>query len=231
MIDYGSFLSWPIVDGGYYETQASIITQFSPSDMFYGSKSASPAAVGATHPSVRGPGYPVLPDSGRSKLWFTYEELKDITNGFSSENLLGEGGFGCVYRGCLPDGRMVAVKQLKVGSGQGDREFKAEVEIISRVHHRHLVSLVGYCIDEHQRLLVYEYLPNKTLEYHLHGNLIQAEFCFIATHLVFFFLGLKILTSAQCLLIRKGLACYGMVKKSENCCWLRPWTGIFTSRL
>lgn len=139
------------------------------SDMFHGSKSVSPA-IGTAYPSFRGPGYPVLTDSGGSKSWFTYEELKDITNGFSSENLLGEGGFGCVYKGCLPDGRMVAVKQLKLGSGQGDREFKAEVEIISRVHHRHLVSLVGYCIEEHQRLLVYEYLPNKTLEYHLHGK-------------------------------------------------------------
>jgi len=130
-------------------------------------------ALANTYPSFRGPGnHAMLPESGGSKLSFTYEELKDITNGFSSENLLGEGGFGCVYKGCLPDGRLVAVKQLKVGSGQGEKEFRAEVEIISRVHHRHLVSLVGYCLDEHQRLLVYEYLPNKTLEYHLHGNVI-----------------------------------------------------------
>lgn len=101
---------------------------------------------------------------------FSYEELMEITNGFSSQNVLGEGGFGCVYKGLLPDGKEVAVKQLKAGSGQGEREFKAEVEIISRVHHRHLVSLVGYCISEHQRLLVYEYVPNKTLEHHLHGK-------------------------------------------------------------
>ncbi|KAE8654992.1 Proline-rich receptor-like protein kinase PERK12 [Hibiscus syriacus] len=60
------------------------------------------------------------------------------------------GGFGCVYKGILTDGREVAVKQLKIGGGQGEREFRAEVEIISRVHHRHLVSLVGYCISEHQ---------------------------------------------------------------------------------
>lgn len=101
---------------------------------------------------------------------FSYEELMEITNGFSSQNVLGEGGFGCVYKGLLPDGKEVAVKQLKAGSGQGEREFKAEVEIISRVHHRHLVSLVGYCISEHQRLLIYEYVPNKTLEHHLHGK-------------------------------------------------------------
>ncbi|KAK4393408.1 Proline-rich receptor-like protein kinase PERK8 [Sesamum angolense] len=82
----------------------------------------------------------------------------------------GEGGFGCVYKGVLVDGREVAVKQLKDGGGQGEREFRAEVEIISRIHHRHLVSLVGYCISEKQRLLVYDYVPNNTLHYHLHGE-------------------------------------------------------------
>ncbi|KAK6927989.1 Serine-threonine/tyrosine-protein kinase, catalytic domain [Dillenia turbinata] len=106
---------------------------------------------------------------GNLRSWFTYEELANATNGFSAHNLLGEGGFGCVYKGLLVDGREVAVKQLKVGGGQGEREFRAEVEIISRVHHRHLVSLVGYCISEHQRLLVYEFVQNNTLHYHLHG--------------------------------------------------------------
>ncbi|KAL0430061.1 UNVERIFIED_CONTAM: Proline-rich receptor-like protein kinase PERK9 [Sesamum radiatum] len=88
----------------------------------------------------------------------------------SAQNLLGEGGFGSVYKGRLADGREVAVKQLKIGGGQGDREFRSEVEIISRVHHRHLVSLVGYCISEDRRLLVYDYLPNNTLYFHLHGE-------------------------------------------------------------
>ncbi|KAJ6421469.1 hypothetical protein OIU84_028780 [Salix udensis] len=105
-----------------------------------------------------------------SRSWFTYEELVQATNGFSAQNLLGEGGFGCVYKGALDDGREVAVKQLNIGGSQGEREFRAEVEIIGRVHHRHLVSLVGYCISEHQRLLVYDYLPNDTLYYHLHGE-------------------------------------------------------------
>lgn len=108
---------------------------------------------------------------GSLTLCFTYEELLDCTNGFSHDSLLGKGGFGCVYKGCLPDKREVAVKQLKVGGAQGEREFRAEVEIISRVHHRHLVSLVGYCISENQRLLVYDYVPNNTLYHHLHGKL------------------------------------------------------------
>ncbi|KAF8103875.1 hypothetical protein N665_0183s0051 [Sinapis alba] len=106
---------------------------------------------------------------GHSKELFSYEELVKATNGFSDENLLGEGGFGCVYKGVLPDGRVVAVKQLKIGGGQGDREFKAEVETISRVHHRHLLSLVGYCISENRRLLIYDYVPNNNLYFHLHA--------------------------------------------------------------
>ncbi|XP_073132540.1 proline-rich receptor-like protein kinase PERK15 [Henckelia pumila] len=107
---------------------------------------------------------------GFSKSTFTYEELSMATDGFSTANLLGQGGFGYVHRGVLPNGKEVAVKQLKAGSGQGEREFQAEVEIISRVHHKHLVSLVGYCITGSQRMLVYEFVQNNTLEFHLHGN-------------------------------------------------------------
>ncbi|KVH93902.1 Protein kinase, ATP binding site-containing protein [Cynara cardunculus var. scolymus] len=86
---------------------------------------------------------------GFSKSTFTYEELAMATDGFSEANLLGQGGFGYVHRGVLPNGKEVAVKQLKTGSGQGEREFQAEVEIISRVHHKHLVSLVGYLAPEY----------------------------------------------------------------------------------
>lgn len=100
---------------------------------------------------------------------FTYDELAVATNGFSESNLLGQGGFGYVHKGVLRSGQEVAVKQLKAESQQGEREFQAEVETISRVHHKHLVSLVGYCITGDQRLLVYEFVPNKTLEFHLHG--------------------------------------------------------------
>lgn len=107
---------------------------------------------------------------GSSQITFTYEELLMATNGFSNANLLGQGGFGYVHKGVLPNGKVVAIKQLKAGSGQGEREFQAEIEVISRVHHRHLVSLVGYCISGAQRMLIYEFVPNDTLEFHLHGN-------------------------------------------------------------
>lgn len=120
------------------------------------------------------PGYAL----GFSKSTFSYEELALATDGFSDANLLGQGGFGYVHKGVLPNGKEVAVKHLKAGSGQGEREFQAEVEIISRVHHKHLVSLVGYCMAGAQRMLVYEFVPNNTLEFHLHGMCFFSSFCF-----------------------------------------------------
>ncbi|KAK9078312.1 hypothetical protein SSX86_002369 [Deinandra increscens subsp. villosa] len=107
---------------------------------------------------------------GNSKTIFTYEELANAAEGFSQTNLLGQGGFGYVHKGILPNGEEVAIKQLKVGSGQGEREFQAEVATISRVHHKNLVSLVGYCTSGLQRMLVYEFVSNNTLEFHLHGE-------------------------------------------------------------
>ncbi|KAM4074514.1 hypothetical protein ACJW30_10G099300 [Castanea mollissima] len=107
---------------------------------------------------------------GFSCVVFTYDQLMVATNGFSEANLLGQGGFGYVHKGVLPGGQEVAVKQLKIDSHQGEREFQAEVETISRVHHKHLVSLVGYCITGVERLLVYEFVSNKTLAFHLHGE-------------------------------------------------------------
>ncbi|KAK7346441.1 hypothetical protein VNO80_20960 [Phaseolus coccineus] len=101
---------------------------------------------------------------------FTYEELAAATKGFANDQIIGQGGFGYVHKGVLPNGKEVAVKSLKAGSGQGEREFQAEIDIISRVHHRHLVSLVGYSICGGQRMLVYEFVPNSTLEHHLHGK-------------------------------------------------------------
>ncbi|KAL3844841.1 hypothetical protein ACJIZ3_002244 [Penstemon smallii] len=131
---------------------------------------APPQASNSGDYSSSQSGQPVSPNMVGSKSQFSYEELAAATAGFAQANLLGQGGFGFVHKGVLADGKEVAVKSLKSGSGQGEREFQAEVEIISRVHHRHLVSLVGYCIADQQRMLVYEYVNNKTLEYHLHGK-------------------------------------------------------------
>ncbi|KAJ3694556.1 hypothetical protein LUZ60_010036 [Juncus effusus] len=115
-------------------------------------------------------GDPPIDHHGPTKGTFTYQELLHATNGFADSNLLGQGGFGYVHKGVLPNGKEIAVKQLKSGSGQGEKEFQAEVDIIGRVHHKHLVSLVGYCMSDEKRLLVYEFVPNSTLEFHLLGK-------------------------------------------------------------
>uniref|UniRef100_A0A0E0PJP3 non-specific serine/threonine protein kinase n=1 Tax=Oryza rufipogon TaxID=4529 RepID=A0A0E0PJP3_ORYRU len=95
---------------------------------------------------------------------FSSAELKLATNNFSSQNILGEGGYGPVYKGKLPDGKVVAVKQLSESSHQGKSQFVTEVATISAVQHRNLVKLHGCCIDSKSPLLVYEYLENGSLD-------------------------------------------------------------------
>lgn len=103
--------------------------------------------------------------------WYTLRELEAATNSFSDINVLGEGGYGIVYWGQLPDGTRIAVKNLLNNRGQAEREFKIEVEAIGRVRHKNLVRLIGYCMEGSQRMLVYEYIDNGNLEQWLHGQL------------------------------------------------------------
>ncbi|KAG8364015.1 hypothetical protein BUALT_Bualt19G0082300 [Buddleja alternifolia] len=100
---------------------------------------------------------------------FSFEELKRCTNNFSETNHVGTGGYGKVYRGTLPDGQLVAIKRAQQGSPQGILEFKTEIELLSRVHHKNVVSLVGFCFDQHEQMLVYEYITNGTLKDSLMG--------------------------------------------------------------
>uniref|UniRef100_A0A0E0DNX3 non-specific serine/threonine protein kinase n=1 Tax=Oryza meridionalis TaxID=40149 RepID=A0A0E0DNX3_9ORYZ len=100
---------------------------------------------------------------------FSNTELRLATDNFSSQNILGEGGYGMVYKGKLSDGRVIAVKQLSQSSHQGKSQFVAEVTTISAVQHRNLVKLHGFCIDSNTPLLVYEYLQNGSLDTALFG--------------------------------------------------------------
>ncbi|KAK6943297.1 Leucine-rich repeat-containing N-terminal, plant-type [Dillenia turbinata] len=94
---------------------------------------------------------------------FTLKELALATNNFSSSTQVGRGGYGKVYKGTLPDSTLVAIKRAEEGSLQGQKEFLTEIELLSRLHHRNLVSLLGYCDEEGEQMLVYEFMPNGTL--------------------------------------------------------------------
>ncbi|OAY67259.1 putative LRR receptor-like serine/threonine-protein kinase [Ananas comosus] len=94
---------------------------------------------------------------------FTFEEMATATNNFSDSTQVGQGGYGKVYK----DRTLVAIKRAEEGSLQGSKEFCTEIELLSRLHHRNLVSLVGYCDDSDEQMLVYEFLPNGSLRDHL----------------------------------------------------------------
>ncbi|XP_027114149.1 receptor-like kinase TMK4 [Coffea arabica] len=97
------------------------------------------------------------------------EVLREATNHFSEENILGEGGFGIVYKGQLHDGTQIAVKRMESSfmNKKGLGEFRAEIEVLSKVRHKNLVALHGFCVNGNERLLVYEYMPQGTLGQHL----------------------------------------------------------------
>ncbi|KAL0806922.1 hypothetical protein Bca101_099414 [Brassica carinata] len=96
-----------------------------------------------------------------------FEALAMATNRFSVANMLGQGGFGIVYKGMLPDGKEIAVKRLSKMSLQGTNEFKNEVRLIARLQHINLVRLLGCCVDKGEKMLIYEYLENLSLDSHL----------------------------------------------------------------
>ncbi|KAK8968181.1 Receptor-like serine/threonine-protein kinase SD1-8 [Platanthera guangdongensis] len=108
---------------------------------------------------------------------FDMTEIENATNSFSNENKLGEGGFGPVYKGHLRDGQEIAVKRLSRYSVQGLGEFMNEVMLIAKLQHRNLVRLLGCCIQKEERLLVYEYMPNKSLDSFIFDKANRFQLC------------------------------------------------------
>ncbi|PIN02264.1 Serine/threonine protein kinase [Handroanthus impetiginosus] len=110
-------------------------------------------------------------ERGAGPRRFSYQDLALATNNFSDERKLGEGGFGGVYKGYLIDLDIpIAVKKISRGSKQGKKQYVTEVKIISMLRHRNLVQLIGWCHDQGEFLLVYEFMPNGSLDYHLFGR-------------------------------------------------------------
>ncbi|XP_057549878.1 probable serine/threonine-protein kinase PBL7 [Amaranthus tricolor] len=101
---------------------------------------------------------------------FTYKELETATNNFNERNVIGHGGYGVVYRGVLGDGTVAAIKMVHRDGKQGERAFRIEVDLLSRLHSPHLVELLGYCADQTHRLLIFEFMPNGSLQQHLHSR-------------------------------------------------------------
>ncbi|KAF3440132.1 hypothetical protein FNV43_RR18410 [Rhamnella rubrinervis] len=103
----------------------------------------------------------------KDSMILNYSEIQLATNDFSRENLLGEGGYGHVYKGELKDGQLIAAKVRKEASNQGFTEFQSEVYVLSFARHKNIVMLLGYCCRENLNILVYEYICNKSLDWHL----------------------------------------------------------------
>ncbi|KAK4390625.1 Inactive protein kinase SELMODRAFT [Sesamum angolense] len=114
------------------------------------------------------------PAFGKPPKQFQYKELEEATDGFSDKNFVAEGGYGLVHRGVLRNGLVIAVKQLKLVGPQRDADFCREVRVLSCAQHRNVVLLIGFCIEGKKRLLVYEYICNSSLDFHLHGNEMSA---------------------------------------------------------
>ncbi|XP_076916267.1 putative receptor-like protein kinase At2g23200 [Bidens hawaiensis] len=103
-------------------------------------------------------------------LQFRFSDILQATNNFDEKLVIGKGGFGKVYRGTLPDGKTVAVKRGEIGHGQGWPEFVTEIMVLSKIRHQHLVTLIGYCDERSEMILVYEYMEKGTLQDHLYDT-------------------------------------------------------------
>ncbi|GAB2298077.1 hypothetical protein Dimus_032152 [Dionaea muscipula] len=130
-----------------------------------GNRAAGAGDEGSSTTAFTDSSAPNFSDGGGNVV-YPIEVLREVTDNFSDENILGRGGFGVVYKGNLK-GTRIAVKRMESSNEVGLAEFQAEIAVLSKVRHRHLVALLGYCVQGNERLLVYEYMPQGTLGRHL----------------------------------------------------------------
>ncbi|KAM1384772.1 hypothetical protein EV1_036538 [Malus domestica] len=121
------------------------------------------------------PGEDVDEIGSAESLQFNFDTIRMATYDFSEANKLGQGGFGSVYKGRLFNGQEIAVKRLSVNSGQGDLEFKNEVLLVAKLQHRNLVRLLGFCLEGVERLLIYEFVPNASLDHIIFDPIKRAQ--------------------------------------------------------
>ncbi|CAN7081505.1 unnamed protein product [Brassica oleracea var. botrytis] len=113
---------------------------------------------------------------------FDFKAVEAATNNFSQRNKLGQGGFGEVYKGTFPNRLQVAVKRLSKTSVQGEKEFKNEVIVVAKLQHRNLVKLLGFCFEKEEKILIYEYVPNKSLDYFLFDSTMKRQLDWTRRH-------------------------------------------------
>ncbi|CAF2130854.1 cysteine-rich receptor-like protein kinase 5 [Brassica napus] len=113
---------------------------------------------------------------------FDFKAVEAATDNFSERNKLGQGGFGEVYKGTFPNRLQVAVKRLSKTSVQGEKEFKNEVIVVAKLQHRNLVKLLGFCFEREEKILIYEYVPNKSLDYFLFDSTMKMQLDWTRRH-------------------------------------------------
>ncbi|XP_022720578.1 cysteine-rich receptor-like protein kinase 10 isoform X2 [Durio zibethinus] len=135
---------------------------------FYNQTSTSiPAPPSLITPPPAAPGSVIPSVLTIESLQYDFRTMQVATNYFSDRNKLGQGGFGEVYKGTLPNGQEIAVKRLSRSSGQGAEEFTNEAILVAKLQHRNLVRLLGFCLEGEEKILLYEFVPNKSLDYFL----------------------------------------------------------------